>query len=537
MTLKERIHSITNKKQHSILSASIILAITFGLSAILGFLRSRFLNNFFFKDHAADLDVYIAAFRIPYLFFKLLVSGALSDSFIPVYSSYLHKDKKEADRLGSAVISFLLFSFIILSVLIFIFALPLCQIIASGFDDSQIHLMVNLTRILLLGQIFFLISNFITAILQVNQVFLVSAISPIVYNFFIILSIFTLAPAFGIYGPVYGAVIGAFFHLAIQLPILKKQNFNFYPILSLKIKGVKEVVKLMLPRSLSLGLSEIENTVTLFFTSNLATGSVVLLNLAMQLMYLPSRIFGTTVGQASLPILSKNIARNELTLFNDTVKKIIIKSLYITLPATFLVLIHRLAIVRLTFGSREFPWSATLQTAKTLAFLTPAIFSQSVSQILVRSFYALHDTKTPLRVSFLSLIFNISSAYFFVNYTTLGIVGLAIGASVTNLTQCLGLSYLFIKKVKGFDYKDLLSRISKIVIASFVMAICSWGLMQFTDTFILDTSRTINVAVTFTISVLFSIFVYFLSSFALNIEEYRDYQRFFKKIKRFIFKR
>ncbi|MBP6989838.1 murein biosynthesis integral membrane protein MurJ, partial [Candidatus Shapirobacteria bacterium] len=222
MSFLDKIRSLTRRRQNSIFSATIVLAVTFGLSAILGFLRSRFLYSHFFKCCVLDLDAYNAAFRIPDLIFKLLVTGALSASFIPVFSSYLHKNKQEAYKMASSVINLLFILFIFASIIVLIFVHPLSALVAKGFSPYQIDLMSNLTRILLIAQIFFLISNFLTAILQVNQFFIVSAFSPVIYNFFIILSIFTLAPAFGIYGVVYGAVVGAFFHMAIQIPSLRR---------------------------------------------------------------------------------------------------------------------------------------------------------------------------------------------------------------------------------------------------------------------------------------------------------------------------
>jgi len=537
MGLRQKIHLFSQRKQSTILSASLVLAITFGISAILGFLRSRFLYAQFFKCCVLDLDVYNAAFRIPDLIFKLLVTGALSASFIPVFSSYLHKDKEKADLIGSSVINILSIAFLIISIIVLIFTKPLTQIIAAGFSPDQISLMVNLTRILLIAQVFFLLSNFITGILQVHQVFLMPALSPIVYNIFIIISIFVLAPIFGIYGPVYGAVIGAFFHFAIQIPTLKLQGFKYSPVIKSKLKGVKEVFRLMVPRSLSLGLGEIENTVTLFFASSLSAGSISLLNLALQFMYLPSRIFGTTVGQASLPILSKNIALNELNTFRDTVSKISIQSLFIALPVTILILVERIPIIRVLFGSRQFPWSATLTTAKILAFLTPAILCQALIQILIRAFYALHNTKTPFRISFISLISNICFSFYFVNFTNLGIIGLAISATIGNIIQLVGLLSRFVHSVDGVDWPFVIKKINKILFCSLFLGISSWGSLKLLDIFILDTSKTIYVIAVLLISSLIGLFIYGLSAKLLKIEEFHDYQRYFNKFTGFVFRK
>ena len=535
MTFKERIQFISQKKQSTILSASLVLAITFGISSILGLLRNRFLYAKFFSCCLAQLDVYNAAFRLPDLIFKLLVTGVLSASFIPVFSSYLHKNKKVSDEIASTVINLLLITFLIISIIAFIFIKPISSLIAAGFSPDQLALMANLSRILLIAQIFFLLSNFATAILQVNQVFIVSALSPIIYNFFIIISIFTLAPMFGIYGVAIGVVIGAFFHFAIQIPVLRHQGFIYYPIIRTKLNGVKEIFRLMIPRILSLGLGEIENTVTLFFASTLASGSISLLNLALQFMYLPSRIFGTTVGQASLPILSKNIAKNELEAFRNTIHRIIVQSLFIAVPISVLILIERVSIIRLLYGSHDFPWTATILTSKILAFLVPGIICQAIIQILIRSFYALHNTKVPFFISMISLSINIITSYYFVNFTNLGVVGLAISASIGNLIQLFGLLIMFIRIVDGFNWSIMFGKFYKILISSIFMGIISWLSIKFLDLFILDTTHVLPVLTLTLISSFIGLITYIFSVNFLKLEEAKDYKKYYLKFRDFIF--
>jgi len=534
MNIGQKLAYLSQRKQSSIFSASIVLAVTFGVSAILGFLRSRFLYAHFYNCCVLELDAYNAAFRLPDLIFKLLVTGALSASFIPVFSSYLHKDEKKAYEIASTVINLLLIIFSVVSIIVLIFARPLSGIVAHGFCPVQLDLMTNLTRILLIAQIFFLISNFLTGILQVHQVFIIPSLSPIVYNIFIILSIFMLAPSMGIYGVVWGAVVGALFHLLIQIPLARSLGFQYSFGVDHHLAGVKEIIRLMIPRSLSIGLGEIENTVSLFFASSLAAGSISLLNLALQLMYLPSRIFGTTIGQASLPMLSKNIARNELDIFRNTVRKTLAQSLFIAIPITTLILVHRLAIIRIAFGAKQFPWEATLLTAKTLAFLTPAIACQAVIQILVRSFYALHNTKTPLHVSFFSLLVNIISSFLLVNYTDLGILGLAISVSLGNITQCFGLFYMFIQTVDGDGWSTTYFHYLKIILAAVGMGFISWLSLQALDMFVLDTSKTINLIVLTSVASTVSVIFYAIFAKTLGIEEFHDYVKYFNRFKNFL---
>lgn len=513
------------KKQDSILSASVVLAITFGISALLGFLRNRLLIEHFFGCCTADLDVYNAAFRIPDLIFKLLVTGALSSSFIPVFSHHLHKDSQAANKLASSVVNLLVLTFAVITVVIIIFARPFSLLITDHFTSHQVDLMVNLTRILMVGQLFFLVSNFATAILQVQQVFLVPALAPIIYNIVIIAAIYFLSPIFGIYAPTYGAVTGAFFHLFIQLPLLKKIGFKHSLDFDIHLQGVGEVVRLMIPRSISLGLGEIENTVTLFFASSLAVGSISLLNLAIQLMYLPSRIFATTIGQASLPILSRNIAKNEFIEFRNTVNKTLIQSLFITIPVACLVIIERVAIVRIIFGVKHFPWSATLITARALAYLAPAIIFQALIQILIRAFYALHNTKIPLYVAGLSLVSTVISSFYFIHYTDLGIVGLAIGSTIGDIFQCAGMVYAYLVRADGDTLSLLINRTLKIVGASLFMSVCLWVLLRVLDLFVLDTSKTLSVIILFGFSSLIGLVAYIFSCRLVGLSEYQTYYR------------
>jgi putative peptidoglycan lipid II flippase len=530
--VNSRLASILLKKHQTIFSASLVLAITFVISAILGFLRSRFLYAHFFQCCALELDAYTAAFRIPDLIFKLLVSGALSASFIPVFSSALKKEPTNAFCLASSVVNMLLLCFVVISTLAAIFTQPLSGLIARGFNQEQIELMAGLSRILLISQVFFLVSSFITAILQVNEIFFISAFSPIVYNLAIIVSIFILAPAFGIWGVAWGCVIGAFLHLLVQIPSIRQIGFKYVLAISLHLKGVKEVFRLMVPRTLSLGLGEIENTATLFFASNFSTGSISILNLAMQLMYLPSRIFGTTLGQASLPLLSKKVASDDLDSFRQILARTLRQSLYVAVPITALILINRLSLVRLLFGSRAFPWSATLLTAQTLAFLAPAIIFQAIIQILVRAFYALHDTKTPLKVSFVSLFVSLSSAWYLKTFTNFGIVGLALSASLGSFVQCLGLCLMYVKKVDGLNLSQASSYMVKLVFASFFSAVISWHSMHYLDDLSGGTYRTHSLIINLAVSLFAGTLSFFLVTLLLKMSEAQDYQ---KKIGRFFY--
>ncbi|HRS22539.1 MAG TPA: murein biosynthesis integral membrane protein MurJ [Candidatus Woesebacteria bacterium] len=537
MRWQDQLSKLFRTKQSSIMAASLVLAATFVISAILGFLRTRILYDHFFQTSILELDAFNAAFRLPDLIFKLLVTGAISASFIPVYTSYLYKNKALADKVASSTINLLFLAFMVISLIVFILANPFSRLIARGFSPYQISVMASLTRILLLAQIFFLFSNFLTSILQINQFFLVPALSPIVYNLVIISSIYLLGPKWGIYGVAWGTVAAACLHLLIQIPTLRRQGFHYQLIFNYHLTGVKEVIHLMIPQTFSIGVSEIESTVILSFASLLTAGSVSLLNLALQLMYLPSRILSTTVGQASLPILSRKVAEKNFGRFREIVFKTVIQSLFLALPIAVIVLVLRLDLVRLIFGSKKFPWEATKVTAATLGFLTPAIVCQALIQIIIRAFYALHNTKIPLISAIISLIVCIVSSFIFINSTSLGIAGLALGISLGDISQSLSLVVCFALKVKGFDWKEILNRFLLIIFSSLIGGLCCWGSMRLLDGYLFDTSRVIGVACVFIFSSLIGLASYFLTAFGLHLEEVADYKQYLLRLKHFIYRR
>ena len=163
----------------------------------------------------------------------------------------------------------------------------------------------------------------------------------------------------------------------------------------------------MVPRTLALAVSQVESTVSVFLTTFLIEGSVSLFYFAQTLMNIPIGLFGATIGQAALPSLSQSVAKNDLEEYKKNFLFSFFQTLYLVLPLTAILLILRIPAVRIAYGVKGFAWSETLETGKTLALFSAAIVCQSVIQILIRGFYALHNTKTPLVLSLVSVLINV----------------------------------------------------------------------------------------------------------------------------------
>jgi len=518
------------RRQSGILSAALVIALTYGISMILGIFRERLLVSRFFSCCRENLDVYYAAFRLPDMIFQLVVIGALSAAFIPVFSEKLAKNVKEANELASSFINLLLGFFLILAVAIFIAAKPISILITGNFTLSQIDLMTQMTRLMLLAQIFFLLSNFLSAMIQSHQRFLLPALSPIVYNLGIIASVFFLSKPLGIWSASVGVLIGAFFHLIIQIPLAIKLGFRYRLVLNWADAGVRKMVRLMLPRTMALAASQVEATVSLFLATSLSTGSLTLYYLAQRLADLPVRLVGTSIGQAALPLLSLQLAEQKNEDFKKTLVQSLSQILYLSLPLTAVFLVLRVPFVRFAYGARSFPWEATITTGKTLAAITLSIFPQCAIQLLIRGFYALHDTTIPFFASVVSVIISIVLSLFFIFSLNLGIFGLALAFSISNLINFLLLIFLFhFKKEKFIGRGELLSWF-KMAFASVIVALVTWGSMRLLDIFVFDTSRAFPLLLLTVISSLVGILVYFGLSKLFKLKELKTIVGISRKI-------
>lgn len=525
-TLISRSKDFFTRQSSSILSAALVIAMSYLLSAALGLVRNRLLAARFFGGAEAQLDVYFAAFVIPDSVFQLLVVGALSAAFIPVYSKYLKQGDKEANRLVNATLNSLLLLMTFVITFLFIFASPVSQLI-SHFPEKESRVMANLMRIMLVSQVFFTISTFLTGIIQSHRRFLIPAIAPLFYNFGIILGIIFLTPIFGIYGAGIGVVIGSILHMLAQIPLSYRLGFRYQLLFDPNHSGVKTIRHLMLPRTAALAVVQLERWNAVFVASIFSAGSLTLFNFARQLYSLPITLFGVSLGQASFPTLSSQVADNDHHQFRATLSNSVLQILFFSLPATALLLVLRLPIVRITFGSSTFPWEATLLTGKTLALLSLSIAPQAISHVLVRSFYALQNTKTPFFISLATVVVHLAVSYVLAVVFGIGILGLALGTTVADTFSIVLLLSILEKKVgRLYIYKDIF----KMLLATLFTGIFLWGPMHLLDRFVFDTTRTLPLLLlTFTAS-LIGLLVYLLLSFVLRVPQLSTVTNLIKRL-------
>lgn len=510
------------KKQNSILSAAFIITVANISSSLLGLLRERVLIKLFFNNIEGQqaYEAFQVAFQIPDLLFQLIVLGALSAAFIPLFTDLKRKDKKKAFTFTSTVMNLVLLIFAFFSIVAFIFARPITLArTGAEFTPEQVEIAVNLTRVMLFAQFFFAISNFLTGILQAYQRFIIPAIAPLVYNLGIIITSIFLAQYLGIYAAGLGVVIGAALHMLIQLPLILKTGYRWQASFDWRFSEVKKLFKMMPPRLMTVGVGELQNLAMGFFATSIGNLSFVIINLARRLMTLPIRFFGVPISQASFPFLSEESADANRKKFNQLLLQSLNQISFLAMPASVLLLIFRVPAVRLVFGTANFPWQTTIATGKVVALIAISITAQAMVQLLIRGFYALKDTRTPFMVTTISVLVYLMTNVVGIYVFNLGVFSLGISITVAAFVELLLMLILLQKKIQCFTFADFFLPQLKILLASFFMAVFLYLPFKILDEVVFDTTRTVDlIALTVSTSTI-ALLVYLYFSILFDVKE------------------
>lgn len=524
--------SLLLKQQSNILSAAFVIMATIIFSQILGLVRQRLLVSIF---GASDtLGIYLVSTKLPDFLFQLIIAGALSSAFIPIFSDYLIKNKeKEGHKLASTLLFVSLIVFSFFALLLFVFAKEFSSFVAPGFTDAHINLMASLMRIIIFGEILFIIGSFLAAMLQSYNHFFIPGIASALYNLGIILGILFLSPIVGIFSAAYGVVLGALIFVLIQLPFIKSIGFSFKPALSIsaiKSSGVLEVFKLIWPRTLSIAVFQLGTIITVTLVSYLQNPgrNYVIFDYAQTLAFAPVVLFGQAIAQAAFPVLSRE--KDKLSDFKTTFITSFNQMLYLVLPFSVLFIVLRIPVVRLIYGAAQFDWAATVLTGKTLAFFSISIFAQSLTYLVSRGFYALHDTKTPLVIGSLTTLIMVLISASFIFFYQFGIESIALAFSIASTLNFLIMFIILDKKTGGFDKIPLLKTVSKIFLASICTAFALYIPIKLLDQLVFDTTKTINLLLLTGISSFAGLSLYLFLTWLFEVKEAKMFILLFRKI-------
>jgi len=389
--------SLNTNKLSFLARTSVLIAFFFFIDKILAFVRVGIISRQF-SDTVELLDTFNAANNLPDVLFALISGGALAMAFIPLMSDYLTTKGRAASwDLFSRVANL---AFVVtgsIAIIVATMADPIvnAQIgIAPGFGAEQRHLLAELMRLNLAGTIIFSISGLVMASLQANQHFFLPALAPIMYNVGQIFGAIVLAPRFGIHGLVYGVIIGAVLHLAIQIPALFKYQFKWTPALDLRHTGLIEALKLLAPRLLTMfGIQFI-----VIARDNLASrlgqaGSVTALTYGWMIMQVPETLLGTAIATAMLPTLAELASRQDWDRFRSTIEHALRVLISLTIPVAVVMAAGINPLVRAVFGFNA--ETSALITWTTRAYLI-TLLGYAIQEIAARSFYARKEPLYPL---------------------------------------------------------------------------------------------------------------------------------------------
>ncbi len=471
------------KLQTSVTGGAIIVSGSWFLSKLLGFFRERLILARF--GASPETDAYNAAFGIPDFIYGTLILGSLLSVFIPVFIHFREqKGQEEAHAIANSILNVIIIVFLACGFVLFAFAPLLVGLIAPGFDAQRTDLAIVMTRIISINILLFGISNVLSGILNASKRFVAFSIAPILYNAGILFGILFLVPTLGIKGVAIGAVIGAVLHVAVQVPSVIGTGFRYRWALALKHPGVREIGRLILPRAFGQSVTQIDQLVNIIIGSTLVVGSVTVFKAANNVQDLPITLIGVSLATVVFPVFAEALARNDRACFVAHFSRVVRQILFMVIPISVLFLILRAQIVRVVYGAGLFDWDATIQTANTLGFFVLSFFAQSLIPVLARSFYAMKDTSTPVKITVIAVVLDIVGSFALArgfsigafHFAGLGVRGLALSYSISSIIGTL-LMYLVLRlRIGDLDDERVIRTIVRVIFASALMALLVQGI-------------------------------------------------------------
>jgi putative peptidoglycan lipid II flippase len=437
-------------------------------SRLLGLVRQQVFAIEF--GTSGQMDAFWTAMRVPDTIYNIVAGGLLGSSLIPVFAGYLARDEyDEAARVASSVMNMMLILAGVAAALLEVLAPQLTALLVASYSPEKQQLVVDLTRIVLIQPLFLGVSGVMMGVLNTHQHFLLPALAPVVYNLSIIIAAVVLGPSLGVSGLAIGVVAGALLQVAIQLPGMRGVRFRYRAQVDAGHPGVREVWRLMLPRVFASASLYVNFLVSAALASGLVEGAYAGFNQAYQLILLPLGLFAISLSIVAFPTLSAQVARDELGAMSRTLGQSLRLILFLTIPSSVGLILLREPIIRTLFQYGAFDARSTQLTAQPLIFFAIGLFGHATVEIVLRAFYALHETLRPVLINIVTLSINLALSFLLVGRLQQG--GLALAISIAVVLEALALLVLLQTRLPEFDWAGLLSTVGKCVLASLVMGV------------------------------------------------------------------
>lgn len=460
--------------------AAVLLAASTLISSLLGIYRDRLLNGMYLDSYPAGIDAYTAAFTIPDFMYFVLVSGALSVSFIPVLNQRLMTgNKKSAWILSSSLLNFLALLTLVASVLIIIFADPLVShTVGSGLNEQGRALAISMTRIIAVNPFLFAVATVIASMQQAVGRFTFLALAPAIYNVGIIIGARFFTGGInifgwqvfdgGIMGVALGVVLGAILQLVVSAIGLIGLGFDYRMKINWKHKGFRQVLRLLPPRSLDQGADYFNSMVEMSIASGMGEGTMRSFQQASTLSLMPVSLIGVAISNAAFPQMTQRLGEGRPDLFRQELRVVLRWIVWLALPVSVVTFFTRGYIVAFIKNGGNYLIAGLLGT------LVIAILFRTVYHIVARTFYAQQDTRTPLYVSIFSIALNIGLAVYFTSVLGWGPHGLAWAQSIVAVVEVTILLTILRHRTPGIFSRAFGVAVLRMAIASALMGVVTY---------------------------------------------------------------
>ena len=472
-----------NQRLNVKLAATILAGSTL-LSSLLGFFRDRLLNSAYMPSengalagYPVGLDAYTAAFMVPDFMFAVLVSGALSVTFIPVFNErWVKGNKQSAWQISSSMINFMALITMAASVLIIIFADPLMKyLIAPGLSESGHALAVSMMQVIAVNPFIFAVAAVIASIQQAVGRFMFCALAPMLYNVGIIIGTVWFTGGVnlfgwqifdgGIMGVALGVVLGSFLQLIVSAVGLAGLGFDYNFKIYWRNKGFRKVLSLLPARSVDQGMDYVVSLVEVNLASRLADGTVRAYQQALTLHMMPINLIGVAISNAAFPQLTEHLGEGRNDLFQKDLRSLLRIVFWMALPVSVVIFFTRGYVVHfIRNGGNQL-------IAGILGCLVVAILFRTIYHMAARAFYARQDTKTPLYISIFSITLNIILAIVLSMVLKMGAYGLAWAQSTVAVLEVVVLLAVMNRQMPKLFDMTFVRAIFKMIIAGTVTGV------------------------------------------------------------------